>query len=128
MESVLIAEAQANLWEKCADVYSDHIFYTHKLTGDVSWDRPTIATYLPPGFMIPDPPDPLPAGVSIDTTSEESEKEGKPVRRKKKQGAGAGAGAAEKQGMAGAGSEDGSDNPPQEYLEVGDQVHVFYAA
>ena len=73
MESVLIAEAQANLWEKCADIYSDHVFYKHKVTGDVSWERPTIATYLPPGYIIPAPPNPLPPGVSIDSTSDSSD-------------------------------------------------------
>lgn len=86
MQSVLIAEAQANLWEKCADVYSDHIFYTNTTTGDISWERPTIATYLPPGFVIPDPPDPLPPGISIDSTSSDSEREdsAKRITRKKK--------------------------------------------
>ena len=83
MESVLIAEAQALQWDRCADVYSDHIFYTHQITGDISWVQPTIATYLPPGFVVPKPPDPLPPGISIDTSSE-SERDDSPKKTRKK--------------------------------------------
>jgi hypothetical protein len=41
-----------------------------------------MATYLPPGFVVPDPPEPLPPGVSIDSTSSDSEREGKSATRK----------------------------------------------
>ncbi len=75
MESVRSAQALADFWVKCADVYTDQPFWKHKLTGEIVIDRPSIQNYLPPNFTVPDPPEDLPPGISLDTSSSESEGE-----------------------------------------------------
>eukprot|EP01038_Epipyxis_sp_PR26KG_P009415 gene9415-12681_t len=72
MESVKIAQAQVELWLKGVDVYSDRPFWTHKNTGDVTYDKPSIRYYLPPNFIIPDPPEDLPPDMVLSSSSDES--------------------------------------------------------
>lgn len=75
MESVRLARAQVNLWKKCTDVHTDIPFWKHSLFGDVTYEEPGIHHYLPPQFMIPEAPKPLPPDVSYDSTSQSSSQE-----------------------------------------------------
>lgn len=73
MESVRIAEAQVNMWERCVNVYTDEPFYKHTITGEITLEKPDIKHYLPPKFVIPAPPPVLPPEVSMETSSEEED-------------------------------------------------------
>lgn len=73
MESVGIAEAQVAFWEKCINVYTDEPFYRHRLTDQVTEEKPEIKHYLPQFFVIPAPPPQLPKEVSMETSSEDEE-------------------------------------------------------
>lgn len=42
-------------------------------TGDLTYDKPGIQHYLPTNFEIPTPPESLPLGITIDTSSDESD-------------------------------------------------------
>jgi len=73
MESVGIAEAQVGFWEKCINVYTDEPFYRHRLTDQVTEEKPEIKHYLPQFFVIPAPPPQLPKEVSVETSSEDED-------------------------------------------------------
>eukprot|EP00605_Chrysophyceae_sp_TOSAG23-4_P001691 GSChrysophyteH1.ASY1.ANO1.1859.1 assembled CDS len=73
MESVEIAQARVDMWKKCKDIYTEKPFWVNTLTKEVTDERPGLQHFLPPSFEMPPPPKPLPAGVSLDTSSDESE-------------------------------------------------------
>eukprot|EP01034_Spumella_vulgaris_P027251 gene27251-33943_t len=73
MASVTSAQVQVDMWLKNYDIYSDRPFWRHSVKDDVTFDKPGIQHFLPTNFEIPTPPEELPAGITIDTSSDESE-------------------------------------------------------
>jgi hypothetical protein len=81
MESVRSAQIQVDMWLKEQDIYSDEFFWQHKLTHAMTYDEPTVFHYLPPGFTIPEKPDPLPSDIDINTSSSSEDSLGEWQRR-----------------------------------------------
>lgn len=73
MESVRAAQILVDSWVREEDIYSDKPFWQHKITHKMTYDEPTIYHYLPPGFIIPEAPEPLPSDIDINTTSSSDE-------------------------------------------------------
>ncbi len=73
MESVRSAQIQVDTWVREDDIYSDRPFWQSKVTKQVTYDEPNVYHYLPPGFIIPDPPSPLPSDIEYKTTSSSEE-------------------------------------------------------
>lgn len=55
------------------DVYTDRCYWQHSRTHLITYDKPGLQHYLPPNFMIPDPPVELPPNISLVSSSSEEE-------------------------------------------------------
>ena len=73
MESVEIAQANVDMWKKNIDIYTEQPYWINDLSKEVTDERPGLHNFLPPTFHMPEPPPPLPEGVSLETSSDESE-------------------------------------------------------
>eukprot|EP01041_Mallomonas_annulata_P001810 gene1810-3508_t len=72
---VRIAKLNVDLWDQETDVYTDEPFWVHCVNKTVSWKKPRLEDYVPGNFIIPVPPDPLPEGMALDTSSESEQED-----------------------------------------------------
>lgn len=61
------------MWVSEQDIYNDQLFWQHKITKQISLNEPTIFHYLPPNFIIPEPPEPLPEDIDLQSSSSSNE-------------------------------------------------------
>jgi hypothetical protein len=82
MESINIVEELLEDWVQLEDLYTERPFWKNLKTGQIAMERPGYEHYLPMTFQVPTPPEELPTGISLETSSDDDDELNKTTKTK----------------------------------------------